>query len=191
MRGYYSSVSWCTGLAMASGLLRRCSMSPRRCLGLVLIMVTALMLAVAAPVVAVPPSREEVLLPEGTVIPVTGICPFDIEVLVLTSGETMTTFRDQGGNVVMQLTTGPLKVRVTNVATGESRDLNISGPGRLLEDGKTMILMGRWLNFVPDLGVVWLTTGRVVVEIDPETGFILSFTSIQGQVEDICEALAS
>jgi hypothetical protein len=81
-------------------------------------------------------------------------------------------------------------VRVTNVATGESLDLNISGPGRILEDGETMILMGRWLNFVPDLGVVWLTTGRVVVERDPKTGNILSFISIQGQVEDICATLA-
>jgi hypothetical protein len=166
-------------------------MSPRRCLGLVLITATALMLAVVTHVAAVPPSREKVELPVGSIIPVTGICPFDIEVLVLTSGETMTTFLDQGGNVVMQLITGPLKVRVTNVATGESLDLNISGPGRILEDGERMILMGRWLNFVPDLGVVWLTTGRVGVEIDPETGFIVSFISIQGQVEDICAALAS
>lgn len=81
-------------------------MSTRRCLGLVLIMVTALMLAVVTRVAAVPPSREEVELPEGSIIPVTGICPFDIEVLVLTSRETMTTFLDQGGNVVMQLILG-------------------------------------------------------------------------------------
>jgi hypothetical protein len=157
---------------------------------LVLIMVTALMLAVVAPVAAVPPSREEVQLPEGSIIPVSGVCPFDIEIPVLTSRETMTTFFDQSGNVVMQLITGPLKVRVTG-DTGESLDLNISGPGRILEDGETMILMGRWLNIVPELEVLWLTTGRVVVDRDPETGNILSFISIQGQVEDICATLAS
>jgi hypothetical protein len=54
-----------------------------------------------------------------------------------------------------------------------------------------MILMGRWLNIVPELKVLSLTTGRVVVERDPETGNILSFISIQGQVKDICAALAS
>lgn len=157
----------------------------------VLITLTALMLAVVAPVAAVPPSREEIPLPEGLIIPVSGIRPFDLEILVLTSGETLTTFFDQSGNVVMQLTTGPLKVRVTDLQTGESLDLNISGPGRILEDGETMILTGRWLNIVPDLGLVWLTTGTVVVAIDPETGFIVSFISTAGQVEDICEALAS
>jgi hypothetical protein len=52
-------------------------------------------------------------------------------------------------------------------------------------------MTGRWLDIVPELGIVWLTTGRVVAEIDPATGFIVSFTSIQGQVEDICAALAS
>jgi hypothetical protein len=175
-------------------------MSPCRCVAFVLMMVTALMLAVVGPVAAVPPSREEVPLPEGMVIPVPDICPFDVEVLVLTSGETMTTFRDQGGNVVMQLTTGPLKVRVTNVATGESRDLNIPGPGRITESGRTFIMTGPWLQVVPrgtlfddpefEAPALLLTKGRVVTERD-ETGTIVRFVSIKGRVEDICAALAS
>jgi hypothetical protein len=191
MRTYHLSVSSSTEFAMASGWRRRCRMSPRQCLGFGLLTVTALILAVVAPVAAVPPTREELPLPEGTVIPVPDVCPFDLEILVLTSGETLTTFFDQGGNVVMQLTTGPLKVRITNVETGESIDRNISGPGRILDKGTTSIMTGPWLIFVPELGIVWLTTGRVVAEIDPATGFIVSFRSITGTVQDICEALAS
>jgi hypothetical protein len=159
-------------------------------------MVTALMLAVIAPVAAVPPSREEVELPEGTIISLTDICPFGVEILILTSGETMTTFFDQGGNVVMQLITGPLKVRVT-AETGESLDLNIPGPGRIVEDGERFIMTGPWLQIVapgtllddPEFKALFLTKGRVVTEID-ETGTVVRFLSINGEVEDICAALA-
>jgi hypothetical protein len=50
----------------------------------------------------------------------------------------------------MQLTTGPLKVRVTNLATGESRTLHISGLGRALidEDRGTFTQEGPWLTLV-------------------------------------------
>jgi hypothetical protein len=177
-------------------------MSLRRYLGFVLIMGTALLLAVVASVAAVPPGRVEVDLAEGTIIPLPGgtnegdFCLFPVDILILTSGQTMTTFLDQSGNVVMQLSTGPLKVRVTNVATDESLDLNISGPGRIVEEGETLIATGPWLFFIPigalddpALQGLHLTRGRVVAEID-EMGNVLRFISINGAVEDICAALA-
>jgi hypothetical protein len=75
MSRYYRSRSWCTVFVMVIGLLRRCSMFPHRGLGWVPITVTTLMLAVVASVAAVPPSREEVDLPEGFTIQVDNICP--------------------------------------------------------------------------------------------------------------------
>ena len=174
-------------------------MSPHRCFTLTA--ATVLMLAVVAPVAAVQPEREEVLLPEGSVIPLPGVCPFDVEILVLTSGQTLTTFFIQGRDEIMQLTTGPLKVRVTNLDTGESLDLNIPGPGRALidEDRGTFTQEGPWLTVVlpgafpedPDFAGLFLTKGPVVYEFDPNTGEFLGFISCKGKVEDLCEALAS
>ena len=43
--------------------------------------------------------------------------------------EVLTTFYDKDGNVIRQHIAGTLKVRLTNVATDKSVDLNISGPG--------------------------------------------------------------
>jgi hypothetical protein len=135
--------------------------------------------------------RVDVSYPEGTEFE--AACPGDVNlvILVLSSKLTLTTFSDQSGHVIMQLSSGPLKVRITNAETGESIDRNISGPGRILEEGTTLIMTGPWLNIVPEFGIVWLTTGRVVAEIDPKTGNILNFRSIEGTVEDICETLAS
>jgi hypothetical protein len=169
-------------------------------LGFVLITVTTLMLALVASVAAVRPIREEVPLPEGTIIslPKGDFCPFPVDILILTSGQTRTTFLDQSGNVVMELITGPLKVRVTNVTTGESLDLNIAGPGRIVEDGEILIATRPWLLFVPkgallddpDFQGLFLTRGRVVAEID-ENENIVRFISSNGRVDDICAALAS
>jgi hypothetical protein len=193
MNGYYRSRSWGTVFARVIDLLRKDSMSPQRFLLLILLTGTALTLAAVAPVAAVPPTRTDVSFPKGAEIEVTGVCPGDVNlvILVLSSKLTLTTFYDQSGNVVMQLSTGPLKVRITNVETEESIDRNISGPGRIVDEGTTLIMTGRWLNIVPELGIVWLTTGRVVAEIDPATGFIVSFRSLEGTVEDVCETLAS
>jgi hypothetical protein len=188
MNGYYRSKSWGTVFARVINLLRKDSMPPQRFLLLILLAVAALTLAAVAPVAAVAPTRVPLLFDEPFTV---DVCPFPVAIEPLTSGETLTTFYDQSGNVVMQLTTGPLKVRITNGDTGESIDRNIPGPGRILDDGTTLIMMGPWLNIVPELGIVWLTTGRVVAEIDPATGFIVSFRSLAGTREDICEALAN
>jgi hypothetical protein len=170
MGGYDRSRSWCTVFAPVIALLRREGMSPQRFFLLILITGTALMLAVVASVAAVAPTREGVPFDEPIIL--SGVCPFDVQIAPLTSGEVITTFFDRGGNVVMQLTTGPLKVRATNLATGESRTLNISGPGRALidEDRGTFTQAGPWLTVVlpgafqeePELAGLFLAKGRVV-----------------------------
>jgi hypothetical protein len=64
MNGYYRSRSWSTGFARVTTLRRKDGMPPQRCLLVILMTWAALMLAVVAPVAAVQPEREEVLLPE-------------------------------------------------------------------------------------------------------------------------------
>jgi hypothetical protein len=84
--------------------------------------------------------------------------------------------------VVMELTTGPLKVRVTNLDTGESIELNVPGPGRLVidEEQATLTQEGPWLTFVfPG-----------AFEDDPETGAFLTYTAITQNRTNLCEVLA-
>jgi hypothetical protein len=103
--------------------------------------------------------------------------------------------------VVMELTTGPLKVRVTNLDTGESIELNVPGPGRLVidEEQATLTQEGPWLTFVfpgafeddPDFELgLYFTKGTVVAAFDPETGAFLTYTAITQNRTNLCEVLA-
>ena len=173
-------------------------MSQRRSLLLVLATVTALTLSVVAPGTAVPPTREDISFGTFTV---EGICSFPVEIEALTDGETLTRFFDQGGNVVMELTSGPLQVRITNLDTGESIELNVSGPGQLVidEEQATLTQHGPWLTFVfpgafeddPDFEPgLYFTKGPVVAEFDSETGAFLTYTAITENRTNLCEVLA-
>jgi hypothetical protein len=92
------------------------------------------------------------------------------------------------------LVTGTLKIEVTNLASGKTLALNISGPGKFSADGTTLTGSGRWLLFgeageLPDPGPgMLLTTGQITLGLGP-TGI----TSIEthGTVQDICAALAA
>jgi len=87
------------------------------------------------------------------------------------------------GNV---LTTGALKVQLTNVDTGNSVVLNISGPQVSYPDG-TSITRGPWLfTFTQgqqgqDAGLI-LIHGRTEYTAD-------SFSVLSGNVQDVCAAL--
>jgi hypothetical protein len=146
-------------------------------------------------VAAAPPVREDVPL-EPLVLE--GICPFDVLIEPLTNRETLTTFFDQAGNPRLSLVTGALKVRLTNLSTGKTVDLNIPGPGRFIPQPNgalTQITEGPWLIFfppdtfpgTPDPQLLFIR-GRTVTQFDPEGNPTL--ISLKGHVEDICAALA-
>jgi hypothetical protein len=92
------------------------------------------------------------------------------------------------------LVTGVLKVEVTNLSTGKTLALNISGPGKFSADGSTIQARGTWLLFGeagqlpgPDPGML-LVSGHTTLNLGPAG--IASMT-VRGTVEDICAALAS
>jgi hypothetical protein len=92
------------------------------------------------------------------------------------------------------LITGVLKVEVTNLETGKTLALNISGPGKISADGSTISGSGRWLLFGeagqlpgPDPGMM-LLSGRIVLTLGPAG--IAGIESV-GQSEDVCAALAA
>ena len=74
--------------------------------------------------------------------------------------------------------------------TGKSIDLNISGPGFITphEDGSvTFELSGRSLVFL--LGLLELTSGTAVLEIDP-AGNVVSYAKTSAAAVDLCAVLA-
>jgi hypothetical protein len=123
-------------------------------------------------------------------------CGFQVQLDVLTNKEVVTTFVRKNGTSFIQVT-GALKVRLTNLSTGKSIDINISGPIRFVPnaDGSvTQIGPGPQLfvfdpGVAPDLPRLVLTSGRTVSMFDPEGNF--SLLSVQGHVEDLCALLAN
>ena len=88
---------------------------------------------------------------------------------------------------------GTVKIRLTNVQTGESQDLNISGPGTFTfpPDGSVHIVgTGGWLNsgFSNRPGEVLFTHGRFEATFTPEGEFLL--TDPAPNETDMCVVLS-
>ncbi len=139
------------------------------------ITLASVVLLSAGPASAGPPTREPLPTPNDFTI---SDCGFDILSHVLVNNEVQTTFFDKDGNVVRQLVTGTLKARLTNVATDESIDLNISGPGTYTfpPDGSVdLVGTGGWLNgFTNRPGEVLFSKGRFEATFPPDGSFLLT-----------------
>lgn len=87
--------------------------------------------------------------------------------------------------------TGTLKVDVTNLETGKTISLNISGPSMFSSDGSTLVGVGRWLffgeaGFLGRPGPTLETfDGRFTLDLGTVT-----FVSRTGTVGELCAALA-
>jgi hypothetical protein len=138
------------------------------------------------------PSRDPTPPPPGTVISLTnGECPFPVDLLLLTNKGYTLTFVNGA-----QILTGQVSVRLTNVSTGSSVDLNVSGPGFTSVGGSTLTLSGASLLFLPagalgsgSAGVLWLTRGPVLIDFGGQ--FVTAtLTAASASVRDICAVLA-
>jgi hypothetical protein len=138
------------------------------------------------------PSRDAAPPPPGTVIALTsGECPFPVDLLVLTNKEYTLTFASG-----VQIVTGQLSIRATNVNTGSSVDLSVSGPLFTSVGASTLQLSGSSLLFLPagatganSPGVLWLTRGPVLIDVG---GQFLTYRLIaaDSSVTDLCAVLA-
>src|SRR5262245_7576520 len=79
-----------------------------------------------SPAFADPPVREPVPLDPFVFDPAP--CDFPVYLEPLSNKEKIATYYDREGNIRVQIITGSFKVRLTNQDTGNSLDLNISGP---------------------------------------------------------------
>jgi hypothetical protein len=122
---------------------------------------------------------------------VTGQFCEDFQVLVhATQNKEVATVFSSGAALV----TGVLKVEVTNLESGKTLALNISGPGVFSADGTEISGAGTWLLFGeagqlpgPDPGLL-LVTGRNSLALGPAG--ITSIT-VRGTTQDVCAALAA
>jgi hypothetical protein len=110
---------------------------PRMSLALVLVLGTCL--AFAAPAGAVKPEAAPAPFPEAT----GQYCEdFAVRIRATTNRGTIRVFSTGAAMI-----TGTLKVEVTNLETGKTIELNISGPARISSDGTTLVGTGAWLLF--------------------------------------------
>jgi hypothetical protein len=129
------------------------------------------------------PVREPLFL-EGFDLP--NVCEFPVLVEVTANKEFVTFFDDGRIHV-----TGKLFATVTNAVSGESLELNISGPALLTLESERVAGRGLFILFPEDVdgpGLL-LTAGKVDI-IRGEDGFIDEFT-VSGRTVDVCAELAS
>jgi hypothetical protein len=87
--------------------------------------------------------------------------------------------------------TGTLKVDVTNLETGKTISLNISGPAMFSSDGATLVGVGKWLffgeaGFLGRPGPTLETfDGRFTLDLADGT-----FVRRTGTVRELCAELA-
>jgi hypothetical protein len=146
--------------------------------------------ATAAEVTRMPlPSTGSVSLPH--------LCGFDVR-LDLVNNETLTSFFDNNGMLVTQVISGSSFGTVTNLSSGKTINVNLSGPAQFTfnPDGSITISADGPQGFVAPLlglGVVPLTQfsvggGHVVYSISPKTGITL--VSKVGSFQDVCPMLS-
>lgn len=157
-----------------------------------------LLLLLALPALAQKPTIQMTPWPAAGVLgPTASACGFDI-IATPQAGrpnkEKLILFGNTG------IITGPLFLTLKNLTTGKTVDVNISGPGLLTfsMDTTTVVVHGPSLGAFPPpppevaraagLPLVPLSTGRLLLSVD-EQGNILSYQSVTGRVQDMCELL--
>jgi hypothetical protein len=142
----------------------------------------------AAPAWADKPTKQPLPSSEFTV---TGIgCGFDVKVTPLENKEVTHTFSD--GRVEI---TGTFKVRLTNVETGKSIVVNISGPAALTPNGDgtfTAVLKGRSLifpNAPPEATTLFFVNSGRTIMIVNESLTHWTLLNFMGMQFDVCKAL--
>jgi hypothetical protein len=150
----------------------------------------ALGLAQTAPVSAYRPVRE--FLPADD-LRIEGVCDFPVFSHVTANKEYEKIYFNKDGVQTMDIVTGVFKVKLTNLDTHKSIDLNISGSSKEHDysDGSgQMNLTGQNLFwYFPDksLPAMFTNSGQVQFRWDVEGN--LTGTSVKGHVVDICKAL--
>jgi len=154
--------------------------------------IALLLLVLALPAVAQKPTIQ--LIPfTSFFVPAAAACGFDV-LFTPQAGRPNKERLIQFANTA--IIAGPLFVTITNLSTGKTINLNISGPQRISFSGNTTAeLLGPYVTLLPadvataaGLPLLSLTYGRVVVTVDQQFN-ISSIQSVTGTVQDVCQLL--
>ena len=145
-----------------------------------------------APASADPPTREFSPVEDSTIPSEFACGTGDVLIHIVENNEFATTRTDRDG-VEHTHISGVLKVTYSNLATGKSVPMNISGPGTLTFDGDTLDLVGSgnsawsWFDNLPNQ--ILYTTGRYHAIIDLANN-TLTFLEQPARTENICSQLS-
>jgi hypothetical protein len=123
-------------------------------------------------------------------------CSFEVASQTLTNKEFTTTFPAEANGDVVQLVTGYLVQRFTNVGTGKSISANVSGPGTIVfhpdgsvtlsAEGPSILIL--FPGDIPSGPSFVINYGKFVVNITPSEQFIVQKQT--GTQFDVCAALS-
>lgn len=128
------------------------------------------------------PIREPLVIEDADF---NNLCQFPVRIEITANKEYVKFFSD--GRLLVN---GKLFVRITNLDSGESIDVNISGPANVTPTTERNMGRGILLLFPEDAGGpgLFLNTGRLDI-IRGEDGFITNYT-VRGTSVDVCAALS-
>ena len=128
------------------------------------------------------PIREPLVIEDADF---NNLCKFPVRIEITANKEYVKFFSD--GRLLVN---GKLFVRITNLDSGESIDVNISGPANVTPTTERNMGRGILLLFPEDAGGpgLFLNTGRLDI-IRGEDGFITNYT-VRGTSVDVCAALS-
>jgi hypothetical protein len=106
--------------------------------------------------------------------------------------------KPNGGRLILfansAIGSGPVFVTLTNLSTGKSINLNISGPGKFSFTNNTSVLAGPtlFIGFPPvgpsNLQGIAFATGRTVVQFD-DSGNLISVSFVGNTPQNVCALL--
>jgi hypothetical protein len=137
----------------------------------------------ASTALAAQPIREPLVIEDEDF---NNLCRFPVRLEITANKEYVKFFSE--GRVLVN---GKLFARITNLDTGKSIDVNISGPANISPESERNMGRGILLLFPQDAGGpgLILNMGRLDV-IRGEDGFITNYT-VRGTSVDVCAALTA
>jgi len=130
-------------------------------------------------------------------IPAGLVCGFELAGTPVANNETTTTYPADANGDVRVLITGTLKLQLTNVDTGKSIVVNVSGPGTVVlhpdgsasEDLRGNDLVLFFPGATPAGPATYLFTGHTILSFDPAGNETLVSTTDNSPL-DVCAALS-
>jgi hypothetical protein len=115
-------------------------------------------------------------------------CAFPVDVVVHVLGGARAIMFNGQGVAFAGLATGAIKIDVTNLDTGETVTVNISGPARINGDGLPVVGSGPWAIYEPaaEGGIRFL---HGLIKFVP-VSYGVHAVPIAGTEEDLCDRLA-